>query len=317
MLLFNSFKLITVFLIVSLGTAGATDRKPSDFAIKNNTTISIFNNFSLDHVNLNILNAVIVIHGVARNADEYFDYALTSAVQEKLAHQTLIVAPHFKIDSDPLKPAELYWQESWKFGDLSHIETVSSYEVVDKLIEHIVSKDYFPNLKKLTVIGHSAGGQFVARYAAGSQSVSNPSPPLFFVVANPSSYLYFSAERWVEPHGFSIPNTDCEDFDSYPYGTLKRNNYMNQTSVRDLEKRFNSRNVFLLLGEEDHLTDYLDTSCEANLQGKDWFDRGMTYFRFLKTFFPKSRVNLRTVKNVGHSGEEMIQSAEAKKILFH
>jgi hypothetical protein len=317
MLLFKSLKLITIFIYVCLGTAQASDLKPSDFAIKNNTTINIFHNFNLNQVNPNIERAVIVIHGVARNADEYFEYALTAAVEEKIESQTLIVAPHFKIDSDPLKPRELYWKESWKFGDLSHSDHVSSYEVIDKLIEDISSKTYFPNLKKLTVIGHSAGGQFVARYAAGSQSVSNSSLPLFFVVANPSSYLYFSPERWVEPKGFSVPNTDCTEYDSYPYGTLIRNTYMSKPSSQELGQQFNNRNVFLLLGEEDHLTDYLDMSCEANLQGKDRFERGMNFFRFIKTFYPKSLIHLKTVKNVGHSGEKMIRSAEAKKILFH
>ena len=39
------------------------------------------------------------------------------------------------------------------------------------------------------------------------------------------------------------------------------------------------------MGEADHDTDYLDQSCEANLQGKDRFDRAQNYNHYIKFIF--------------------------------
>ena len=48
----------------------------------------------------------------------------------------------------------------------------------------------FPNLKTVVVVGHSAGGQFVNRYAAGGAGCPNPLVEVRYVIMNPSSYLY-------------------------------------------------------------------------------------------------------------------------------
>lgn len=287
------------------------------FKVNGRYVLNTYQSASIHQFNPLIERAVIVIHGVARNADEYFDYTHQAAIQSDALKDSLILAPHYKLESDSKSNNELFWGSSWKFGDLSLESKISSFEVLDQLIEEIWLGGNFPNLKKVVVIGHSAGGQFVARYAAGTPLINRTPFQISFVIANPSSYFYFSPERWHENKGFIIPDNQCPEYDVYPYGTTQLNSYMEKVSIRELQERFIHRSVFLLLGEEDHLSQYLDTSCEANLQGKDRFERGMNYYKFIKTFYPKSSTKLRTVPGVGHSGEKMIQSSVAREILFH
>ena len=47
--------------------------------------------------------------------------------------------------------------------------SISSFEVIDQIISHIAEPDLFPNLATIVVAGHSAGGQHVNRYAAGTR----------------------------------------------------------------------------------------------------------------------------------------------------
>ncbi len=312
------FKILLWFgLIFSSFSWPLEVQPPIDFDVNSQSKLKVYVNFPLKVVNPKIERAVIVVHGVARNADEYFSYALKSAMQEGVENETLIIAPHFKIDSDSKEFNELYWSESWKFGDKSHGDRVSSYEIIDKLITEISSNGHFPSLKKVTLIGHSAGGQFVARYSAGSLPPTHSQLKLTYVIANPSSYLYFGPERWDGEKSFAIPDAGCPEYDVYPYGLNHPNSYMGQTSSQELQKRFNSRDIFLLLGNQDTLTEYLDMSCEANLQGKNRWERGLTYYRFIKSYFPESHLQWREVPGIGHSGEEMIQSSQAKSLLFH
>lgn len=315
----NRFKalILVIFLAFTSWQCYGNSVTPSDFRVSDKHKIKVYENFPLDQANPAIERVVIVIHGVARNAGEYFGYAQTAAQKEKVEGQTLIIAPNFKIESDPLEPGELFWKDSWKFGDLSSLGAMSSYEILDQLIGQIWLSGHFPSLRKISVIGHSAGGQTVARYAAGSPIVDRYPLKISYVIANPSSYLYFSPERFDRVKGFTIPKTDCPEYDTYPYGINRPNQYMNRLPSQELQLRFNHRDVTLLLGEADTLSEYLDTSCEANLQGKNRIERGQTYYHFIKTFYPKSRLQLKTVPGVGHSGEEMIQSKAASELLFH
>ena len=71
--------------------------------------------------------------------------------------------------------------------------------IADELLP-VVEAQYRFDPDDRTLLGHSAGGQFTNRYAAGgaAEAMLAPTRPdlaFRYVVANPSSYLYFSAER--------------------------------------------------------------------------------------------------------------------------
>ena len=91
--------------------------------------------------------------------------------------------------------------------------SISSYGAMDVLLETLCNKDNYPNLERIIVAGHSAGGQFVHRWGLSSDSwcfgdnnnngdtVSsadddNDLPSIRVVAANPRSYAYLDKRRY-------------------------------------------------------------------------------------------------------------------------
>ena len=120
------------------------------------------------------------------------------------------------------------------------------------------------------MIGHSAGGQFVDRYAIGTPVASEPLPfRLKFIVSNPSSYLYLDERRpkLGQLDQFAVPaDANCEGYNDYLYGFEHRNPYLSVLSAESLRSQFLRRQVVYLLGEADTLSE--DWTCPVRPCGK-------------------------------------------------
>src|SRR6202044_3234373 len=84
---------------------------------------------------------------------------------------TLLIGPQFleSVDAQAhqLPGNVLRWTgNEWMGGENAENASISSYEVVDVLLAKLGDRRTFPNLKLVVLAGHSAGGQFVQRYAA-------------------------------------------------------------------------------------------------------------------------------------------------------
>ena len=119
---------------------------------------------------------VIVVHGSARNADDYL-CCMNSALPEKdsFANNTImIVSPWLLTPLDPevqlisqVKDAKpLIWSEdgpiahTWRYGADALNANFSAYAVVDVLLEQLNNdRVRFPRLRRVVVAGHSAGGR--------------------------------------------------------------------------------------------------------------------------------------------------------------
>lgn len=281
---------------------------------------SVYRNHGLSTLNPTVQRLVILIHGINRNANEYFEWAMKSAKSANAEQSTLLICPHFKNQEDSKELNALFWEDSlWKFGELSVNEgkTFSSFEVVDRILSQVVTSKKFPNLKTLVITGHSAGGQFTSRYAVTSSVPQANGLAVSYVIGNPSSYLYLNEMRFSQATDrFEKPKTDCESYHHYPYGWLKGNAYVSQTSDAQAKKNLASRQIAIFLGELDTETELLDMSCGANLQGKNRRDRGEIYFRYLKEFHPGKSHSLVRVPEIGHDGAKMYQSVQGQKLLF-
>jgi len=220
-------------------------------------------------------NAVIVIHGVNRNADTYLSYLADLP--------GLVIAPEFRAAGPGM-----YWSGGWSSGNKSlDASRVSSFEVMDRMVEAF---------NAVAIVGHSAGGQFVTRYAAATAIRG-----LTFIVANPGSYLWMDATR---------PNApiNCPGFNDYKYGWDNPNAYMS----RGLSAKYPKRDVIYLLGAADtEIDSNLDVGCEANSQGANRFERGMNFFQHLNEYFGRQVHRLVVIPGVGHSGSQMMSSAKA------
>jgi len=179
--------------------------------------------------------------------------------------------------------------------------------------------------------GHSAGGQFVNRYAAANQVEQRIRTEIGiqirYVVANPSSYLYFSGkrkvagtlDRFITPSEAEIQS--CRKYDHYKYGLENLNSYLRPVGADSLAAFYRRRNVIYLLGEYDDNpnSSLLDKGCPALLQGAHLLERGLIYYNHLKEEFGFGITNfqkLAIIPNVGHSSENMFASDCGSFYLF-
>lgn len=274
-----------------------------------------------------LVRAVLVVHGTNTDADNYFSRMIRAADEEGVTAETLIAAPLFR-NKDSGRDGELYWLNgsssghSWKQGDPSRTSgtDVSSFEVMDKLVSVVSDRERFPNLRVVVIAGHSAGAQYVQRYAAGTRVPETyPDQHIAFVVANPSSFLYLDTRRPVKGSvvNFAVPQTSCS-YNRYKYGLESRNAYMSSVNAEGIREQYRSHVVTYLAGEDDTDVDdpNLDTSCAANWQGAHRLERAIAYSNYMERFYPAPNHRLVRVPGVGHSSTRMFRSAEGRASLF-
>ena len=308
----------------------------------NDLELPYYWNHPLDEFNSSIQWAIISVHGASRNADSYYAHVQDIAVALDQNDTTMVLAPQFLIEDDivahGLGNEILYWGSGWRGGDLSYDTgshprpfRVSSYTVVDEMIKMLADGANFPNLTQIVVTGHSAGGQFTNRYAAGSQMQETVLEPngidIRYIVANPSSYVYFNNERRIAGtlDEFEVPSVAdpnyCSDYDDYKYGLQSLNLYMGAVGAAGIRTQYQQREVVYLLGERDNDPEGsgLATSCPAMWEGNHRFERGTIYFNYLRYYFGSSILNKHTkrpVPGVAHSSYFMYNSYNGLKSLF-
>lgn len=236
-----------------------------------------------------VTRALVVIHGSGRDADHAFGAAVEAA---KLAHSydnTIIIAPRFSSNdgglcTDVLEEHDTNWgceaNNGWQAGGTAaDDDRLTTFDVVDRLLEQLARKDLFPNLSVIVVAGHSAGGQFVTRYSMANQVhdtiTRTVTAGVKYVVASPSSYAYPDSER---PAAHGSPSAGCNIFDDWPYGLRDRKGSAARLTPEDLARQLASRPVTYLLGALDNTTMRgLDTSCAAMAQGASRLERGQVF----------------------------------------
>ena len=269
-----------------------------------------------------IQRALIIVHGRLRNAQTYLHSAEQAASQAGQGANTLVIAPQFLNESDVqrnhLDRQVLRWKgNDWMAGEASiGPGQVSSYGALDQIIKHLGNHTLFPALKEIVVAGHSGGGQVVQRFALighDHPTLQREGISLRFVVANPSSYAYFSPQRPVR-----FDAADCPGFDNWKYGLHQLPDYARGQSAEQLEQAYVSRTITYLLGQQDTDPNHpaLDKSCEAEAQGAYRLIRGHNYFDYLKQRHPQLSHRLVEVPGVGHNGDGMLTSPEGQKALF-
>lgn len=285
--------------------------------------LPIFSTHELSTGNSAVTRALIVVHGIDRNADDYFVTGNVAAAAARAQASTVIVSPHFQTDSDGPESDEPFWSSAgWRKGHLSRPEgptpRVSSYHAMDRIVETLANTSLFPAVSTIVITGHSAGGQLVHRFGATSpvEDLSVPSASVRYVVANPSTYLYVRPERWEET-AFTFPDrTICSDYNDWHYGMEARPNRVEDLEIDTVQARIVRRDVRILIGSADSTSSNLDVSCGANLQGPYRFERGRILVRFMDEFFQGHRHRELVVGDVGHSSRDMWTSSVGLAALF-
>jgi len=277
---------------------------------------------------------VIVVHGALRDSDRYLAGARHAA--RLAASDALIVAPQFLADVDRADvdragvdragvdragvdgpDGALYWRvEGWKGGyPALGPAPLSSFGVLDSLLARLAPEPG-PD-PAVVVFGNSAGGQFVNRYAAvgrGPDVLAARGLRVRFVVANPSTYLYFSRER-------PVPVPDASHVNDWRYGFDRAPGYVDANPGRSLE-RYLGRDVTVVLGEldKDEASLLLEVSPAAMAQGANRLDRGLRYDQHVRALARAAglpfRHRLIRLAGVGHTAADVLAAERTREIVF-
>ena len=285
--------------------------------------LPVYSTHLLTEGHASVNRGLIVIHGNARDPDNYFLSGLSAVTQGGVSGSTVVVAPYFQTADDAPESDEPFWSSpGWKRGNLSRPEgpspRVSSYAAIDRIVEKFLDAALFPAIRDVVVTGHSAGGQVVHRYAASSTAQDEGRDGVVFryVVANPSTYLYLGPERENQAGGFAVPGGGCDDYDEWHYGLQDRNSWAERLEPDTIRALLSRRDVRILVGDADTLSASLDVNCGANLQGPNRYIRGRTIVRFMDSLYAGHGHREMIVPGVGHSSRSMWLSRVGQQSLF-
>ena len=270
----------------------------------------VYATYALDAANPAITRALIMVHGAGRNADHYFETSTAAGFLAGALDNTIIIAPRFTAGQDKASPNEVIWpegQNSWRSGGAAAANpAITSFDFVDEIIRKLADKKIFPNLAKIVVAGHSAGGQFATRYEMTSKVYNTPGVAISYVVANPSSYAWPAAVRPL-PTGDADPatadkealgldgekvhtkfefgpfdTTKARNYNRWPAGLENRAAYSAGPSNEQLIKQLVERPTTYLLGQVDVLPlGGFDGSANAMAQGPTRRARGEAFFKYV------------------------------------
>lgn len=237
-------------------------------------------------------SAIIVQHGMGRD----FNNAFTAVTSNVNLSSTVVVAPNFYLSTDApsssfswVQPGrDLLWNQDndWVEGqDAVNAPGCSSYDVYDWIRNQFSDRNKYPNLERVSFVGHSDGGAFVSRYALISDDWSPQGIAVVFIVANAPTQPYFTDFR---PSAQIFNSTgSCEGWNAWPYGTQGNITapYVAKRwkGQKAMFKRYISRHVRMLNGDIDTRSrfDFGDDSCPAHVQGgSNRRDRGYDYWLY-------------------------------------
>ncbi len=288
----------------------------------------VFTSYPLEKPNPAITRAFILVHGTNRDADSYFRTALAAAFLAGAIDDTIVIAPHITSSSngcqDRLELHEVSYScggDSWRSGGAStSSDRITSFDFMDQILRKLANRRTFPNLKAIVVAGHSAGGQFVDRYAMGNQVQDRLGVRVVYLVANPSSYAYLDSTRPRGETGLFRDYADarnCTTYNKWPYGLEDRTGgYTVKQSDEQLRRQFTERPVTYLLGELDTLPlAGFDGSCPAMAQGANRLARGQAFARYVNEKFGAHHGAM-VVPLCGHNARCMFTSDPVLELAF-
>jgi poly(3-hydroxybutyrate) depolymerase len=232
---------------------------------------------------------ILVFHGVQRNAEDYRNFAITLA--ERFG--AIVAAPLFDRERFPyesyqqggiLRDGEPQLRETWSFSRVPAIVTALQTAVGDP------ARPYY-------FIGHSAGGQFVARLAALAGDLG----AVRLVATNPGSHLFPTREA---PYGYGFGGLPPEWSDD-----------------EALQRYLATPLTFYLgTGDDDPQHRALDRSPPALAQGPHRYARGRAAFAAGQALAAERgwafAWRLVETPGIDHDAARMFAAPEAAEALF-
>ncbi|PZW64581.1 alpha/beta hydrolase family protein [Pseudomonas sp. URMO17WK12:I1] len=276
--------------------------------------------------------AVVLVHGVRRNADDYFETGLKLLNNAGLdASDNLLLSLNFLTAEDRRAGNDmpLWARDTWMHGTASEQgrSGIEAFAVLDDVLAYLANRKRFPALKEVVLIGHSAGGQLMQRYAVlgeGDGRLARQGIAVRYVISSPSSYLYLDGDRMQAGNVGPVSVADCPDYNRYRYGLEAAPPYLarQHLGVEQLVRRYAARDVLFMVGERDDNPEHrvLDRSCAAALQGPNRVERQRNYLRYEAYLSQKWGVAIHhpqiTVAGVGHDAARLLTRDSVARRLF-
>lgn len=304
----------------------------------------IYSSYALTRPNAAVTRALILVHGTGRNADHYFETALAAAFLDGALHNTVVIAPYFASDTDKVELNEVLWPnrgDSWRSGGMATSNpTISAFDFMDEIVKQLANKKNFPNLTKVVVAGHSAGGQFVSRYEITNKMHGTAGIAMSYVIANPSTYAWPGGVRptaagnadsatanreALGPNGMKV-NAEftygpfdvakVPAYNQWPAGLEKRSGYTKDMTDDQLRKQLVERPTSYLFGQVDILPlGGFDSSPVAMAQGPTRRARGEAFVKYLADSLG-AKPNVMIVSECGHNDRCVFTTKEVLPVIF-
>lgn len=286
-----------------------------------------------------VQRAVITIHGLNQDPGTYVS-SMMSALSQVTGDSNInfstvqIMAPYFvngnaKGTDFPFDTtaggstsSALVWKGSqWSAGADSQYpsnSSVSSFEVLDQIIQYYDNTTMFPNMKQIVISGHSLGGQAVQRYAMIG-NVLNTNSKVSYWIGNPNTFIWPDTLRPIANLVQSCPTYDnyrdgYANFQQYPmtYGQELVNSGRSAILARYMSRSKNYARGILDWGDDS-------SSCAPFTTGAQRDER---FFNFISAFPPKCQSNTNgpcdTIDyvNAGHDAPTMFADVSGRARLF-
>lgn len=357
-------RILSLFLLGALGAGVAQTRAPAPASSDAPCTTAtepctewvtlgggparslVYRTLPLTLRNDRVRRALIMVHGTNRNADHYFATAVGAAFFAGALADSVVIAPriasHDRNCADTLAPNEVSWScagDSWRSGGSAASDPkLTSFDFMDQILRTLANRNVFPNLRAIVVAGHSAGGQFVARYQMANRVHDTLGVAVSYVVANPSSYAWPDATR-VLPAGDGAPDSAkaaweteqvhtnfsygpfdssaCATYNRWPFGFEHRTGgYTAGTSDEQLKKQLAARPTTYLFGQVDTLPlGGFDSSCSAMAQGATRRARGEAFVKYVNERLGAKHA-VQIVSECGHNDRCVYTTDKVLPVIF-
>jgi len=308
--------------------------------------IRVHRSHPLDTPNDSITRALIMVHGADRAILWEFRSVLAGAYLAGSLQNTLVIAPRFAANqpggcADSLSTNELNWEcdlqrVDWRLGgNATNDSLTSAFAAMDAIVLSLTQGSKFPNLRRIVVAGHSAGGQFVTLYAMANQVHDRLKVELSYVVANSAGYAYLDdrrpAKQWLEASARIDPSdttqitftqyigvSACPAYGKWPFGLASKPPYAARLSDAQLVRQAAQRPVTYLLSQLDVSIPgpggYYG-SCAAMAQGSTRLSRGLAFASYMAQAHRAPHKSI-VVDGCAHDSRCVYTSDEALRVLF-
>ena len=218
---------------------------------------------------------------VFQGADRDYTYLIKAWGKKAEEHHFMVFVPQFDRDAYPL----------WDYQEVGvmdknhsrlNAEERTTPRLIDKIFEYVKAHTATQR-NSFRMYGHSAGGQFVQR----------------FMLFHDSPYV----ERAIigSPGWYTFPDRNM----AFPYGIKD----VGRITDEHLKACF-AKDIVVQVSKADSVREwFLRKTPEADLQGQNRYERGITFFRHVEELCRRNKWPLRwrqtVVEHIGHNSVEM------------